>query len=319
MHIPDGLLDLRTASAAAGLSLPALWLALRRLRGGLQRRRVPLMGVAAAFLFAAQMLNFPVAAGTSGHLLGAVLGAVLLGPAAAVVVMTAVLLVQCLLFADGGLLALGANVLNMAIAASLGGYGVYRAVSRLLPGVHGLLVAAAFGSWCSTVLAAICCALELASSGVARWSLLFPALAGVHMVIGLGEAAITALVLAAILKARPELLTPSPGSRPERPRRLAAVGLAACLALLLFGLPFASSHPDGLERVATTLGFERRAAPAPLAAPLDDYRLPGMGSAAAATSAAGLVGTLVVFALAQLLATALAPRARAGQQPGPPA
>jgi cobalt/nickel transport system permease protein len=315
MHVPDGLLDLRTASLTAGLALPPLWLALRRLRGGLQRRRVPLMGVAAAFLFAAQMLNFPVAAGTSGHLLGATLCAVLLGPAAAVLVMTAVLLVQCLLFADGGLLALGANVLNLAVAASLGGYGVYRALALLLPGTHGLLVAAAFGSWCSTVLAALCCALELACSGVARWGLLFPAMAGVHMVIGLGEAAITTLVLAAILKTRPELLAPSPRS-PRRARRLAAAGLAACFALLLFGLPFASSHPDGLERVAETLGFEPRATPGP-PAPFDDYRVPGLDSAAAVTSAVGLLGALVAFALAHILATVLAPRTGAARPPGP--
>ncbi len=130
MHVPDGLLDLKTAGTTAVVSLSALTVALRRLRLGLPRRRVPLMGLAAAFLFTAQMLNFPVAGGTSGHLLGAVLAAVLLGPSAAVVVMTAVLLVQCLLFADGGLLALGANVFNMAIVGVLGGLAVYKAVSR---------------------------------------------------------------------------------------------------------------------------------------------------------------------------------------------
>jgi len=316
MHIPDGLLDLKTASATAGLSLSALWAALYRLRRGLPRRRIPLMGVAAAFLFAAQMLNFPVLAGTSGHLLGAALATILLGPGAAIVVMTAVLLVQSLLFADGGLLAFGANAFNMAIAAVLGGHVVYRSVARLLPGPRGLLVAAAFAAWCSTVLASLCCAAEIAWSAVAPWGLVFPAMAGVHMVIGLGEALITTLVVTAILKTRPDLLDLSVSAAPTpAPRRLAASALAVTFALLLFGIPFASSRPDGLERVAATLGFAERAAPPLVASPLADYRVPGLGSAAAATSAAGFVGTLAAFALAHLLAALLLPRPGAAREP----
>ena len=304
MHIPDGLLGLPVAGAAAALAAGSVGLALRRLRTGLPRRRVPLMGLSAAFIFAAQMLNFPVAGGTSGHLVGAVLAAVLLGPGAAVVVMTAVLIVQCLLFADGGLLALGANVLNMAVAGTLGGWAVFAALRRTLPGPRGLLAAAAFAAWCSTVLAALCCAVELAASGLARWTLVFPAMAGVHMVIGLGEAAITTLVLAAVMRTRPDLL--DAGAAPPRARPLVAVGLAALCGLLLFGLPFASSSPDGLERVAAHLGFAGREA-APAAAPLSGYRLPGLEGAAAATCAAGVVGTLVTFALACGLAAVLAP------------
>jgi cobalt/nickel transport system permease protein len=310
MHIPDGLLDLRTAGTTAVVSVSALTAALRRLRLGLPRRRIPLMGLAAAFIFTAQMLNFPVAGGTSGHVLGAVLAAVLLGPAAAVVVMAAVVIVQCLLFADGGLLALGANVLNMAVVAVLSGYWVYRAVLRLLPGRRGLLVAAAFAAWCSTVLASICCAAELAFSGVARWGLVFPAMASVHMLIALGEAAITTLVLAAVMRARPELLDPvEDAARPSALRLLAAWGLALSVGLLLFAVPFASSSPDGLARVGEALGFPRASETRPVPAPLAEYRLPGLGSASAATSAAGLVGTVVAFSLAYVLAAALAPKA----------
>lgn len=313
MHVPDGLLDLKTAGTTAVVSLSALTVALRRLRLGLPRRRVPLMGLAAAFLFTAQMLNFPVAGGTSGHLLGAVLAAVLLGPSAAMVVMTSVLLVQCLLFADGGLLALGANVFNMAVVGVLGGFAVYRAVSRLLPGRRGLLVAAAFASWCSTLLAAICCAAELAWSRVVPWGLVFPAMVTVHMLIALGEAAITTLVIVAILRARPDLVEPTGTSPDARALRLvAAFGLAATIGLLLFAIPFASSWPDGLERVAEALGFGPAAGARALPAPLAEYRLPGLGSATAATSAAGFVGTLVAFALACALAAALAPKAAAG-------
>src|SRR5512143_666441 len=126
MHIPDGFLDAKTAIATGGLALAGLGVALRQARLSLPPRRVPLLGLAAAFVFAAQMLNFPVAGGTSGHLVGGVLACVLLGPSAAVLALTSVLIVQCLLFADGGVLALGANVFNMAIVGSVAGYGIYR-------------------------------------------------------------------------------------------------------------------------------------------------------------------------------------------------
>jgi cobalt/nickel transport system permease protein len=308
MHIPDGLLDLKTAGATAALSGTGVSIALSRLRHGLPRRKVPLMGLAAAFLFAAQLVNFPVAAGTSGHLVGAVLAAVLLGPSAAVVVMTAVLLVQCLLFADGGLLALGANVLNMGIVAVWSGHVVYRSLRRVLPGARGLLAAAAFASWCSIVLAAIACAAELSWSGVVAFRLAFPAMAGTHMLIGTGEAVITALVLTALLRTRPDLLELGP--QPEGPsagRQLAGAALAVVFGLLIFGVPLASSSPDGLERVAATLGFAGQQAGSWAGAPLSGYRVAGLG-AAAATSLAGFVGTLVAFGLAHALAAALAPR-----------
>jgi cobalt/nickel transport system permease protein len=328
MHIPDGFLDLKTAVTTGVLSVAGLALALRRLRHGLPRRRVPLMGLAAAFLFAAQMLNFPVAAGTSGHLLGAVLAAILLGPSAAVVVVTAVLLVQALLFADGGVLALGANVFNMAIVAVLGGFAVFRALERLLPGERGFLAAAAFASWWSILLASIACAAELSWSRVAPWGLVFPAMAGTHMVIGLGEALIAALVMAAILKTRPDLLdvpgregrirTPPAASAasPSRLRVPAAFALVSVLGLLVFGAPFASTRPDGLERVAETLGFGARATAPLVPAPMADYRVPGFASAEAATWAAALLGVLAVFALAYALAIALSPKPRQHAAPG---
>ena len=140
-----------------------------RFGGGSPPRRVPLLGLAAAFLFAAQMVNFPVAGGTSGHLVGGVLAAALLGPSAAIVVLTTVLIVQCFLFADGGVLALGANIFNMAIVGAAGGYAIYRVVCRALPGTRGQVAAVAFAGWCSTVLASICCAGQLAWSGTVAW------------------------------------------------------------------------------------------------------------------------------------------------------
>ena len=156
MHVPDGFLDARTLVATAAVASLAVGLALRSVRRNLPPRRVPLIGLAAAFVFAAQMLNFPVAAGTSGHLIGAALASVLLGPAAAVVAMSAVLLLQALMFADGGITALGANVLNLAVVAPLAGYGVYRAVRALAgAGPRATLLAAGFAAWCSTLDARI--------------------------------------------------------------------------------------------------------------------------------------------------------------------
>lgn len=299
MHIPDGFLDARVAAATAVVAVVGVAVALGRARGTLPPRRVPLIGLAAAFVFAAQMLNFPVAAGTSGHLLGGLLAAVLLGPAAAVVVMTAVLILQCFMFADGGVTALGANVLNMALLAPLSGYLVYRAVRALTsPGPRGLLLAAGFAAWCSTVIAAGACALELALSGVVPARLALPAMVGVHMLIGLGEAAITMLVVAAVMRARPELLGATDAVR-RRPLRWSVA--AAVVALLVLAAPFASSLPDGLEHVAERFGFAGRAMPL-LDAPL------GVGGAGAwPVLAAAAAGTLAAFALAYGLARALTP------------
>src|ERR1043166_4981334 len=131
MHIPDGFLDAKTAVTAAAFSVTGVGVALRHVRLHLSQRRIPMLGLAAAFVFAAQMLNFPVAGGTSGHLVGGVFTAILLGPSAAILVMTCVLIVQCLMFADGGLMALGANVFNMAIVNVCGGYFVFRLARRL--------------------------------------------------------------------------------------------------------------------------------------------------------------------------------------------
>src|SRR4030081_3771696 len=126
MHLPDGFLDAKTALLSSGLEAGGVAIALRQVRSNLESRRVPMLGLAGAFVFAAQMLNFPVAGGTSGHLIGGVLCSVLLGPSAAVLVIACVLVVQCLAFSDGGLLALGANVFNMAVVNSVGGYLLYQ-------------------------------------------------------------------------------------------------------------------------------------------------------------------------------------------------
>ena len=306
MHIPDGFLDSKTALATGFLAATGLAVALRHTRVHLPPRRVPLLGLAAAFVFAAQMINFPVAGGTSGHLIGAVLAGALLGPSAAVVVISVVLIAQCLMFADGGLSALGANIFNMGLIGGVGGWAIYHGVGRAAKGLFGCVLAAAFAAWCSTVLAAIACAGELAVSRTVAWSVALPAMAGVHMLIGVGEALITALVLAGIARARPELLQPSTAAETQRSYgTLVAYGALLALGLALFASPFASQWPDGLDKTAEVLGFKEKAMEPVLPSPIPDYAMPGIHWSFLGTAIAGAVGTIAAFFLAWLLARVL--------------
>jgi cobalt/nickel transport system permease protein len=304
MHIPDGFLDTRTAVTTAALSAVGVSIAVRSLKSALTPGAVPLMGLTAAFVFVAQTINFPIGAGTSGHLLGGVLAAILVGPRGAILVMTSVLVIQALLFADGGLLALGANLFNLALVAPLSGYWIAVGIRRLLPGEAGKYAAPAFGAWASTVIAAVLCAAELAWSGTAAWSAVFPAMTTVHIVVGIGEGLITALVIAALERVRPDLLLR--GSQAPSPLPSIVLGLTIILGFALFVSPFASEWPDGLERIAGLLGFESRAIPQ--SAPMAEYRLPGIGSVVTATSLAIAAGTALVFAGSLLLGRLLATR-----------
>jgi cobalt/nickel transport system permease protein len=309
MHIPDGFLDAKTAATTAVLSSIGVGWSLRQVRRELPPRKIPLLGLAAAFLFAAQMVNFPVAGGTSGHLIGGALVASLLGPSAAVLVVTTVLIVQCLLFADGGVLALGANVFNMAIVGSVGGYAVYRLVRRALPGARGRVSAVAFAGWCSAVLASISCAGQLAWSGTVAWSAGFPAMTTMHMLIGIGEGFISALVFLGIERTRPEVITETePSGSTQRWREMIRYGLLASLGLAIFVAPFACSWPDGLDSVASRLGFKGKTVRSFFVALAPDYQAPGVHWAVGATAIAGATGALVVFAVAFALGRLLVPR-----------
>lgn len=206
MHIPDGFLNAETwvtMDIVAGLGIVY---AIRKTKTSLGERQIPLMGVMAAFIFAAQMLNFPIAGGTSGHFIGGVMAAVLLGPWAATLVMSTIFIVQCLLFQDGGLTALGANIFNMGIIGTVFGYYIYRGVRIFFGGKKGLLWGVGIASWLSVVLAATFCSIELAFSGTVPLRAALPAMAGVHALIGVGEAIISVGVIRLILKARPDLL-----------------------------------------------------------------------------------------------------------------
>ncbi len=300
MHIPDGFLSVFVSLVLWLISLIAVGYALRRVGRDLGERQVPLMGVVAAAVFAGQMLNFAVAGGTSGHLLGAALATILLGPWAAVVVMTCVVAIQAVIFQDGGLLALGANLFNMAIVGVAVSYFVYRSVRRLAgEKAGGLFAGGATAAWASIVVASLACALELALSGTSPANVAVPAMAGIHALIGLGEALITVGALAFLYASRRELL----GLERSAAKGGAAVwafglGIAVLLAVLS---PLASAHPDGLEWVAEQQGF-LEAAREPVYNLIPDYVFPGIPNEALATIAAGVVGTLLVFAVALAVA-----------------
>ena len=205
MHIPDGFLSPPVFISGWAFALSTLSYALKKTKKILKDKMIPLMGVMAAFIFAAQMLNFPVLGGTSGHLLGGVLAGVTLGPYAGCIVLSIVLIVQCLIFQDGGLTALGTNILNMAIIATLASYYFYTFLKNFIF-KKNMLVAVFIASWFSVVLASAFCAFELAISGTSPLRIVLPAMLFVHIFIGIGEALITTLVLNFILKVRPDLI-----------------------------------------------------------------------------------------------------------------
>jgi cobalt/nickel transport system permease protein len=238
-----------------------------------------------ALVFAGQMMNFPISSGTSGHLLGGVLAAALLGTPFGVLAIALVLGVQCLLFSDGGLSVLGANALNMSlIGAGVGGL----IAGGLRDRSAGSLARLGFAAWISVVLAAFACSLELALSGTVPFSLCAPAMLGTHAVIGVGEALITILAFSL-------LAAPAADSR-----KSALVPAVAAVLIALVLSPFACGFPDGLESVAKKLGFLHASAPA-FVAPLADYSLPVSLPASVSTGLAGLVGVLAVFALGSVI------------------
>ena len=306
MHIPDGFLSVRVALGYAAVSSIGIGLACRRLRVEREPGASALLGVSAAFVFAAQMVNFPVAAGTSGHLVGSALSAALLGLPGAVVVMTAVVIMQCFAFADGGVFALGANVFNMGLVGCVIGFCCYRLLCGGAPSPTRRVAAVDFAGWCATVMGAASCAGQLSLSGVTRLPVVLPAMLGVHALIGVGEALISALVVASVLRFRPELL--ESGGRSElgaRPRASAlAAGLGLSLAVAALLAPLAYAAPDGFARVMLALGLQSSTS-SPL---LSASGFPRIVSGLLGSALAGCLGTLLLFGLCWLLARALVPR-----------
>ena len=315
MHAPDGFLNIGTAVATGAVSLGVLTTTLRSIGASLKERQAPLAGVIAAFVFAAQMFNFPVAAGTSGHLLGGALAAVLLGPGLGSVVVTVVVVVQALVFADGGLTALGYNIINMAIVTAFGGYAAYWLFRKVLPANRaGVIGATGLAAGVSVVLSAVAFSLEwlFGATAPVAFDKVFGAMVSFHVLIGIGEGVISALAVGAVLAARPDLVYGAQDidfkvdgrSRRFSRRVFVIAALVVALAVAAVVSQFAVDSPDGLERVAEDTGIvgEASALEGSLFA---DYAVAGLENPTLSVAIAGIGGTLVVLAVAGGLIVAL--------------
>lgn len=268
--------------AAAGVTAAA-WAATK----SESKPTVSRFAAVSAMVFAAQMVNFPVQYGTSGHLLGGVLASVLLGTPFGVLSMSLILSVQCLLFSDGGLAVLGTNILNMALlGAGVGGWLAGNLRDRSVPTFTRIGISA----WVSVVLASLACSIELAVAGVTPFSQSAPMMLGVHALIGIGEAFLTVAALA---------LLPSAGKTGWMGT---AVPAATAMVIALVLSPFASGFPDGLEWVSSKLGVLHKSAPS-FVAPFDGYTIPGLSHETLSTSLAGMLGVIAVFILGTIVAS----------------
>ena len=328
MHVPDGFLNAPTSIATGAIAAGAVGLSLQRANREIRESGPALAGLTAAFVFAVQMVNFPVGAGTSGHLLGSALAAALVGPWTGVLVMATVLLVQGLLFADGGLTALGTNITLMGLITVLVGYLVTRALLTVLPKQpRSVVPAAAVGALVAVPVAALGFTGLYAIGGAVDIPIgkLAGAMIGWHVLIGIGEAVITGAVLSAVVATRPDLvyaarhlqadlvLVDDQGRTvsvaPDRPVTARppgrTLGVAAAVTLLIAGglSLFASANPDGLEFVGGKLGFDSAAKDsATSGSPLADYGVSGIGNTHVSGALAGIIGVLVTVAVGLLIA-----------------
>ena len=296
MHIPDGFLSIPVSIVLWVASIVFIGIALRKTSKQLGDKEIPLMGILAAAIFAGQMLNFSVTGGTSGHLLGAALATILLGPWSAILVMTSVVSIQALIFQDGGLIVLGANLFNMAIVGVFVSYAVMVLIKKIIRNERiGLFFGSVVSAWLAILIASLACALELAVSGTSPASIAVPAMGSIHALIGVGEALITLGAVSFIYAARKDLLHFSQAGQKSSKGILIGGGVITLLLAILS--PLASSHPDGLEWVAEGSGFIAKSEPAVYNV-IPDYVLPGVSNEALATILAGIIGAAVVFAVA---------------------
>ncbi|CDR07351.1 energy-coupling factor ABC transporter permease [Streptomyces iranensis] len=299
MHVPDGFIDAPVSVATGVVAAGAVAVSLRGARRELDERTAPLAGLVAAFIFAVQMLNFPVAAGTSGHLLGGALAAILVGPYTGVLCVSVVLLMQGVLFADGGLTALGVNITDMALVTTVVAYGLFRAIVKLAPHRRRTVTVASFvAALISVPAAAVAFTVIYALGGTADVAIgkVFAAMVGVHVLIGIGEAAITALTVGAVVAVRPDLVYGARGvtarpleirSSPLAPAAPGAVaraeGPAAEPAAATSDTSDTSETSEALETSEPT------GTPAPAAAPRRSARRVWWAGLAAALLCAGVV------------------------------
>ncbi len=296
MHLPGGSLDNVTCTVTTLLAAGATGYAFSRARTAASDWQPAKLGAVAAFVFAVQMVNYPVAAGVSGHMVGGVLAGALLGPLLGLLAMALVLVTQCLLAGDGGLTTLGANILTMGVVATWGGAALGHLISlrTSMNPVPRLLTTAA-AAWGSIVAAGMVCAAIWSLGSTAAFADVFGPMTAIHARIGIGEALITAMALATV-----ELWNANPAGA----RRGAAIALAAAIGVAAFLAPWASPSPDGLEHVAAAWVAWPEGALA--FAPLPDYMLPGIQNELLATALAGVIGTLVVFGLGSASGRAMA-------------
>lgn len=300
MHIPDGFLTPLISAVGWLLAAVAIDFAIRQTRQQLGERQIPLMGVMAAFIFAAQAINFPVAAGTSGHLLGGALAAIVLGPWAATLIMTAVIAVQGLVFQDGGLLVMGWNILNMGVFTAMTGFVCYRLARRVSGTTPAASIAGAFfAAWASIEAGAIAASFELAASGASPLRLALPAMTSVHALIGLGEGIITSSALGFLFASRPEILRTGEEAPGRKSASTVVFGMLIALIVAILS-PLASTSPDGLEAVAGEYGFLTRELQAPFQL-LSNYELNWVANPALATILAVMLGTVIVFGVSVVI------------------
>ena len=315
MHIQDGVLSPVVCAATGAISLGAVGYSVHRLKQSVGDRTIPLTGMMAALVFAGQMVNFPIGAPVSGHLLGGVLAATVVGPWAGCVAMTLVLFVQWALFSDGGLFALGATVLHMAVIGSWGGHAVRLFVQRFIGDSRkGIVVGSVVAAWASVMAAAALFCLEFRLSwppSEIDFSKVFTLMVSFHSLIGLGEALITGVAISFVLNQRPELISGSRrlsrGSSVETITRTLVAGLVIALTIAAFLSPFASNDADGLEAVLAMLNIDLNFTGS-VPGLLEDYDkvpVPFAAWQSIAVSFAGIGGTLAVFVLAWLLGKAL--------------
>ncbi|OKJ99679.1 cobalt ABC transporter permease [Streptomyces sp. CB03234] len=318
MHVPDGFINAPVSAAAGLVAAGAVAVSLRGARRELDERTAPLAGLVAAFIFAVQMLNFPVAAGTSGHLLGGALAAILVGPYTGVLCIAVVLLMQGVLFADGGLTALGVNITVMGAVTVLVAYGLFRGLVKVLPRTRRSITVASFvASLVSVPAAAAAFTAIYAVGGTTDVPVgkVLTAMVGVHVLIGIGEAVITTATVGAVIAVRPDLVygarglttplklrvggelvdaTPAPVAAPVAARstkKVWATGLVTALVLAGFVSYYASASPDGLEKVAADQGIDRKAEEHATAdSPLADYGVSGLTDARLSGGLAGTIG-----------------------------
>jgi len=258
------------------------------------------MGIMAAFLFAAQMINFPVAGGTSGHLLGGALSAIVLGPWAGMLVMTSVISLQALLFQDGGLIVMGANIFNMGLITVLIAFGLYRTVEAQNKAIKSAMIAVA--AWISVMAGALATSFQLWLSGTSPAAIVFPSMMSIHALIGIGEALITVAAIGFIFQVRPDLVLANSKETGKGYGWVIAGGILSLLVVLVS--PFASTNPDGLERVAEDLGFISQSLDSPYNI-LADYLIPVLGETELSTVIAGIIGIIVVGLIAFFIGRAL--------------